>query len=155
MSKNAMWSLILDHWWKQTTFSTDAKTKKKGLCLRKKHNYFEQHYHYIDFFSSGMHIKTDRISLDNQCNEMTTRNVAGNTELNTWLIRFTIPNFKKFEEFWVLDYCGPKGTKVLKFTNLLYTIELSMIDLLLIINFKKVEELLIFRLVWALRGTLI
>ena len=155
MSKNAMWSLILDHWWKQTTFGTDAKTKKKGLCLRKKHNYFEQHYHYIDFFSSGMHIKTDRISLDNQCNEMTTRNVAGNTELNTWLIRFTIPNFKKFEEFWVLDYCGPKGTKVLKFTNLLYTIELSMIDLLLIINFKKVEELLIFRLVWALRGTLI
>ena len=129
------------------------RQKKKGLCLRKKHNYFEQHY--TDFFSSGMHIKTDRISLDNQCNEMTTRNVAGNTELNTWLIRFTIPNFKKFEEFWVLDYCGPKGTKVLKFTNLLYTIELSMIDLLLIINFKKVEELLIFRLVWALRGTLI
>ena len=129
------------------------RQKKKGLCLRKKHNYFEQHY--IDFFSSGMPIKIDRISLDNQCNEMTTRNVAGNTELSTWLIRFTIPICKKFEEFWVLDYCGPKGTKVLKFTNLLYTTELSMIDLLLIINFKKVEELLIFRLVWALRGTLI
>ena len=57
------------------------RQKKKGLCLRKKHNYFEQHS--IDFFSSGMPIKIDRISLDNQCNEMTARNVAGNTELST------------------------------------------------------------------------
>ena len=126
---------------------------KKRFMLKKKAQLFWATLYRL--FSSGMPIKIDRISLDNQCDEMTTRNVAGNTELNTWLIRFTIPNFKKFEEFWVLDYCGPKGTNILKFTNLLYTIELSMTDLLLIINFKKVEELLIFRLVWALRGTLL